>query len=385
VTPGRFDDPVHSPGIAIGDELLQKVGRDEGGDCTAGGSLRLGARGLRLGLARAHPILLGRAIRLGEINRDGMLCSFESPRHRIQGPISLHEDQVAIDAAIASAMIRAQFPEFRDQPIAALRGAGTDHAIFRIGSGAAARFPLRAMDPIACAEKLRGEAAAMTAFAGCAPFATPKPIGIGRPGPLYPMPWSVQTWIEGEVAAPDGFARSTQFAHDLVTLIAALRAVATGGRRFDGEGRGGHLPDHDTWMETCFTNSVGLLDVARMRALWAKLRVLPASGPDVMSHRDLIPANLLIEGERLIGVLDAGRFGPADPALDLVAAWHLLDRERREVLRRELGSSAIEWRRGAAWAFEQAMGLVWYYVRSNPAMSALGRSTLDRLLGDPDL
>jgi aminoglycoside phosphotransferase (APT) family kinase protein len=80
-----------------------------------------------------------------------------------------------------------------------------------------------------------------------------------------------------------------------------------------------------------------------------------------MSHRDLIPANLLVKGEHLIGVLDAGRFGPADPALDLVAAWHLLDRERREIVRHQLGSDEVEWKRGAAWAFQQAMGLVWYY------------------------
>jgi aminoglycoside phosphotransferase (APT) family kinase protein len=104
-----------------------------------------------------------------------------------------------------------------------------------------------------------------------------------------------------------------------------------------------------------------------------------------MSHRDLIPANLLVEGERLVGVLDAGRFGPADPALDLVAGWHLLDASTRAVMRQELDCGEVEWKRGAAWAFQQAMGLVWYYARSNPAMAALGRSTLDRLLADPDL
>jgi aminoglycoside phosphotransferase (APT) family kinase protein len=297
----------------------------------------------------------------------------------------VHEDQVPIDVEIAGTMIRAQFPEFRDQPIAAFGGAGTDHAIFRIGSRAAARFPLRAMDPDTCAARLRGEAAAMRGFAECAPFATPRPLGIGQPGPLYPMPWSVQSWIEGAVATPDGLAHSATFARDLVRLIAALRATPTGDRNFDGQGRGGSLPDHDAWMETCFTNSVGLLDVPRLRILWARLRVLPAASPDAMSHRDLIPANLLVEGERLVGVLDAGRFGPADPALDLVTGWHLLDRPRREILRRGLDASAVEWQRGAAWAFEQAMGLVWYYVDSNPAMSALGRSTLSRLLDDSDL
>lgn len=35
--------------------------------------------------------------------------------------------------------------------------------------------------------------------------------------------------------------------------------------------------------------------------------------------------------------------------------------------------------------FQQAMGLVWYYRESNPEMSALGRSTLGRILSDPEI
>ncbi|MFI5490698.1 MULTISPECIES: protein kinase family protein [Micromonospora] len=62
-------------------------------------------------------------------------------------------------------------------------------------------------------------------------------------------------------------------------------------------------------------------------------------------------------GGRLVGVLDGGGFGPADPALDLVAARHLLDVHQRGILRRELGCGDVQWRRGMAWAFQQAMGL----------------------------
>ena len=297
----------------------------------------------------------------------------------------MHDDQVHIDAGIVRGMIIDQFPQYRHEPIEPLRTTGTDNAIFRIGSGVAARFPLHAINPAACADMLRNEAAAMTGFAKHCPVATPRPVALGSPGLLYPLPWALQTWIEGEVATPDGLAASATFAHDVADLIASLREADTHGRGFDGRGRGGHLPDHDAWMQTCFENSEGLLDVPRLRSMWARLRELPSSGPEVMCHRDLIPANLLVHGERLTGVLDAGKFGPADPALDLVAAWHLFDGARREILRTRLGSGAVEWRRGAAWAFEQAMGLVWYYVRSNPAMSALGRSTLGRLLDDPDI
>jgi hypothetical protein len=53
------------------------------------------------------------------------------------------------------------------------------------------------------------------------------------------------------------------------------------------------------------------------------------------------------------------------------------------VLRVDLACDDLEWERGKAWAFEQAMGLVWYYAASNPAMSDLGRRTLDRIMGEP--
>ncbi len=72
--------------------------------------------------------------------------------------------------------------------------------------------------------------------------------------------------------------------------------------------------------------------------------------------------------------------GPADPALDLVSAWHLLGAGPREALRDDLGPDDLEWERGKAWAFEQAMGLVWYYARSNATMAAIGRRPLSRLL-----
>ena len=297
----------------------------------------------------------------------------------------MHVDQIHIDVDLVRGMIRDQFPQYRDEPIVSLHTSGTDNAIFRIGPGVAARFPLRATDPGACANRLRAEAAAMTEFAQHCPVPTPRPLGVGGPGVRYPMPWSVQTWLDGEVATYDGLADSATFAADIVALIVSLRSAETRGRCFDGQGRGGDLADHDAWVEACFTNSAGLLDVPRLRHLWARLRALPPAGPDVMSHKDLIPPNLLVRGERLIGVLDAGRFGPADLALDLVAAWHLLDRTRRNAVRQRVGAGDVEWRRGAAWAFQQAIGLVWYYERSNPGMSALGRGTLVRLLSDPDL
>jgi len=91
---------------------------------------------------------------------------------------------------------------------------------------------------------------------------------------------------------------------------------------------------------------------------------------------------VLVCGGRLAGVIDVGDLGPADPALDLVGAWHLLEARPRQALRDDLECTDLEWERGKAWAFEQSMGAVWYYVESNPAMSLMGQRTLHRIMAD---
>ena len=85
-------------------------------------------------------------------------------------------------------------------------------------------------------------------------------------------------------------------------------------------------------------------------------------------------------GGRLTGILDTGGFQAADPALDLVAAWHLLEDGPRDRLRQALGCSDLQWERGMAWAFQQAAGAYWYYRESNTAMAEMGLTTLARVL-----
>lgn len=297
--------------------------------------------------------------------------------------MKMHNDELHVDEDVAYRLIADQFPQWRHESVQRLATGGTVNAIFRIGTAFAARFPLRAADPSTTGAQLIREAEAMNELAVCCPFPSSTPVAVGAPGDGYPLPWLVQTWLPGAVATPQGLAHSERFAHDLAALIRSLRSADTMGRTFTGSGRGGNLKDSDQWMEICFHKSEGMLPVERLRHLWAAFRVLPTGRSTAMTHGDLIPGNVLVDGERLVGVLDCGGFAPADPALDLVAAWHMLDHQRRELLRLELVSDELEWWRGAAWAFQQAMGLVWYYRETNPGMSALGRTTLARICETP--
>ncbi|WP_261163958.1 phosphotransferase [Microbacterium sp. Marseille-Q6965] len=257
--------------------------------------------------------------------------------------------------------------------------AATTSYVFRVGAGLLARFPMHSGDAAAYRRELALEGAAMREFAEGSSFPAPRMLFIGRPTDAYPMPWSVQTWIPGEVVTPDSAASSSLIARDLAVLVGELRSVSVRGRSFAGTGRGGELRRHDAWVAHCLVQSDSLLPTERLRDLWERLRATPRAEPDVMSHKDLIPFNLLA-GDGLRGVLDTGGFGPADPALDLVVGWHVLDAERRDEFRERVGPSETEWQRSIAWALQQALGLVWYYATTNPAMSALGRSTIERIL-----
>ncbi|MGV9705398.1 aminoglycoside phosphotransferase family protein [Streptomyces sp. NPDC003483] len=292
----------------------------------------------------------------------------------------MHDDQVDVTSDIVSALVRDQFPQWSGKEIQLMASTGTVHAIFRVGDDLSARFPLRLTDAGEALVVLEQEAQASAELAQVSRFPVPEPVALGRPGAGYPMPWSIQTWLAGTVAFDADPSGSDAFAEDLAAFIASLREAETRGRRFTGDNRGGVLAHHDEWMAKCFEESKELLDVPQLRQVWGKLRELSRPAADVMSHGDLIPGNVLVEGGRLCGVLDTGGFGPADPALDLVSAWHLLQPGPRKVLRETLACDDLEWERGKAWAFEQAMGVVWYYVESNPTMSGMGRRTLDRIM-----
>jgi len=292
----------------------------------------------------------------------------------------MHDDEIAVTASTVRALIAEQFPRWAQRPVTCLSTGGTEHTVWRLGEDMTVRLPRRLTDPAVATSRMETEAKALTYLADHCPVPGPRAVAIGRPGAGFPLPWAVQTYVPGTPATEADVAGSTGLARDLAELVLSLHAVPIGERVFDGSGRGGNLPDHDVWVQTCLERSEGLLDVPRLRRLWTELRDLPREEKDTMNHRDLIPGNILVADGRLSGILDGGGAGPADPALDLIVGWHLLDDGPRQVFRDTVGAGDLTWQRSRAWAFEQSIGLVRYYERTNPVLSRTGRRTLERLL-----
>ncbi|MCU1445262.1 phosphotransferase [Cryobacterium sp.] len=119
----------------------------------------------------------------------------------------MHEDQLHVDVDTVRLLIAELFPQWRNEPVDPLASDATVNAIFRVGSTLSARFPPRAADSSSSRAGLAAEAAASRELALHSSVPVPSPVAIGAPGHGYPLPWSVQTWLPGSVATPDGAGR----------------------------------------------------------------------------------------------------------------------------------------------------------------------------------
>jgi aminoglycoside phosphotransferase (APT) family kinase protein len=295
----------------------------------------------------------------------------------------MHEGQLTVTSAQVAELVADQFPRWASLPVTAVRSSGTVTALFRLGDELVARFPFEQGDPDAVRAALEREGEAARTLAAVAPCPVPVQVALGGPGDGYPQAWSVHRWLPGTVALDVDVAGSAQLARDVAGFVAALRTLPTGGATFAGRGRGGALTSQDEWVAHCLEQSAGLVDTAAVGALWAELRTTPRGEPDGWTHNDLMPGNLLVdERGRLAAVIDVGGAGVADPAVDLQPAWNLFTPEARAAFRAALQVDDAAWDRGRGWALVQALGCLWYYVETNPTMSAIASRTLAALLDD---
>ena len=294
----------------------------------------------------------------------------------------MHEGQWEGDAEAVRPLVDGSFPAWRDRPITAVRSAGTDNALFRVGADAVVRLPLL---PDAGAERRSHLERAQWRAARIAPLlpvAVPTPLGLGEPGPGYPGHWSAWSWIEGTVAAPAALGASIAFAGDLAGLVRAFHAIDAEGATWDGASRGGPLATRDGDVRESLALCADLLEVAPITVAWERcLDVGGPPGPDVSIHADLMPGNLLVADGRLAALIDLEGCCVGDPAVDLMPAWNLLAPPARAAFRRGLAVDDATWERGRGWAICQAIVALPYYVETNPSLAATARRTLAAAVG----
>jgi aminoglycoside phosphotransferase (APT) family kinase protein len=293
----------------------------------------------------------------------------------------MHDGEVSVDASLVRRLLAAQYPQWGDLPLAPVDSAGTDNAIFRLGSDMAVRLP-RIDWAIGQVEK---EHRWLPQLAPFLPLAIPTPLAKGEPGEGYPWRWTIHRWLDGENAASEPIADLSRAATDLARFIAALQQIdPTGGPlALDHDLRGVPLALRDRSTREATAALDGLIDTDAATAAWgAALEAPDWDRPPVWFHGDLLPGNLLVDRGRLSAVIDFGGLGVGDPACDLIAAWALFSGESRDVFRSALSVDDATWARGRGHALSQALIFVPYYLDTNPVGVRGARRTIDEVLAD---
>ena len=291
----------------------------------------------------------------------------------------MHRDEIEIDDGLVRRLIAAQFPRWRDRPVARVADAGTDHAIFRLGDDLAIRLP---RIPSA-ARQVEKEQRWLPELAPQLPLPVPVPLGAGVPGEGYPWAWTVCRWLDGV----GGGRLDPSAADELAAFVAALQRLDPAGGPPPGEHnffRGAPLATRDGAVRDALSRLDGsTLDVAAAGAAWEQALEAPVhTGRVRWIHGDLHPANLLALEGRMAGVLDFGGLGVGDPACDLMAAWTVLDAAARPAFRAGVAADDASWARGRGWALSVGLIALPYYRDRSPAFAAEARRWVDAALDD---
>lgn len=294
----------------------------------------------------------------------------------------MHVDEMDIDAALVRRLLAAQFPQWADLPIEPVHSAGTDNALYRLGSDMVVRLPRIE----GATEQVDKEQKFLPRLAPHLPLAIPVPLAMGIPGEGYPWQWSVYRWLEGENATIERIADAAQAARDLAHFIAALHGIDATGGPLPGPhnfSRGVPLATRDADTRAAIVSLDGMLDTSAVTVAWdAALRAPAWHNPPVWIHGDLSPLNLLVEQGRISAVIDFGGLGVGDPACDLIVAWNYLSAQTRDIFRAALPVDDATWARGRGWALSVGLIALPYYQSTNPVLAGLARRAIDEVLAD---
>ena len=290
-----------------------------------------------------------------------------------------HPGDIDIDESLVRRLIANQFPRWAKLPVARVRSAGTDNAIFRLGDDIAVRLPRlsRAADTVDTEQRW------LPRLSRLLPLAVPVPLGKGAPDDGFPYPWSVYRWLDGDnlVDRPD--VDLDDAARQLGRFVAALRRIdAAGGPR---SFRGGPVRTLDDRVraEIRELGANGAVDADVTTAAWETALGAPTwQTAPVWVHGDLYPVNLLARQGRLAAVIDFGVLGVGDPACDLLPAWAILTASTRELFRAEAGVDDATWVRGRGWGLALGLGAAHVYRVTNPILAAIGRRSIAEAIAD---
>jgi aminoglycoside phosphotransferase (APT) family kinase protein len=287
-----------------------------------------------------------------------------------------------ITVDVVSRLVSAQFPQWRELPIRPVDTDGNDNTSFRLGDDLLVRLPSHDRY-VAGVEK---EHQWLPFLGSRLPRPIPEPVAYGTADPpMFPRPWSIYRWIDGETAGTRPPADLVAFAVDVAEFLGALYTVditdgpAAGEQNF---WRGGPLTRYDRQTRKAITDLDSSIDGGAALDVWDTALASQFAGPPVWVHGDVVANNLLVRDGRLHAVIDFGTSAIGDPACDTVLAWTFLDGASRRAFRDRLPLDDDTWVRGRGWALWKAVITLAWNPDNIPAFTKECRRVLETIISE---
>lgn len=228
--------------------------------------------------------------------------------------------------------------------------------------------------------KYAREAAALPAIKAYMPVAVPEPLAFLPGGGDFPYGVIGYRKLPGAPIQAEALSRAAAqvIAGQVGSILAALQRVP-----LDALSLGGDENIHRAQWPAALSKQWQVVRPAlrgalgaeeyRKAARWWEELLADASMRDnspVVQHGDLWYGNLLVEGERVVGLLDFEEVGTGDPALDFVPQFYLGEwflRRVQEAYQKEggaAGGDAFEHRLRRLWGLREFGGLA-YSIQHN--------------------
>ncbi|MDA3647229.1 aminoglycoside phosphotransferase family protein [Saccharopolyspora indica] len=228
------------------------------------------------------------------------------------------DTEIEITADLVRDLLREQHQDLAELTIREVAG-GWGNQMWRLGDELVVR--MQRMDPTP--ELQLKERRWLPVLAPRLPLPVPTPVRFGEPSERFPKHWTVMTWVPGEPLDHGTISRGDHAADALADFLRALHVEAPAEAPTAAD-RGTHPRNCADGFEG-FLQAVAPDDIAAVRAVWDDaVGADEWAGPPVWVHGDLHPANVVVSGGTLSGVVDFGDVCAGDPAWDLAAAWVLL-------------------------------------------------------------
>jgi aminoglycoside phosphotransferase (APT) family kinase protein len=251
--------------------------------------------------------------------------------------VPVWDAEATVDEALARRLLSEQFPDLAELPILLL-GAGWDNTVYTVGEEWVFRFPRREV----VLSGFRLEIEFLPQLAPLLPVPIPVPERIGAASDAFPWPFFGARKLSGVELADAPETSRERLAVEVARFLRTLHHD----EELQAVGR--PLPENWTRRADMEVRVPYVLEKLReldalwhapehVRALIDDARSLPPPKPKAVCHGDLHFRHLLIDAERLSGVIDWIDLCRGEPALDLQLVWSVLPSEARPAFFAEYG------------------------------------------------